>query len=155
MLAEGRHPASAAPRRLCHSALASPFMETGNWPTYRWVFVSSAQLYSKEKRWKPLSRRVKQTYREPVVNLSRHGAITWTVANIWNGCRNVHIGWFFSRCPHVKFFFFGGGGICTTFRVNHDESQEPPDDDQISATAFLQPENTIRNNFKFKLLRVT
>lgn len=49
MLADGRHPASAALLGLCHSALVSLFLVTGNWPTLRRAFASYMESYSKAK----------------------------------------------------------------------------------------------------------
>lgn len=79
MLAEGRHPAFAALLGLCHIALMSLFIVTGNWPTLRRAFVSHVELYSKEGGWKPLSgsakanigmKHVRRTSSEPVENHS-------------------------------------------------------------------------------------
>lgn len=50
MLAEGRHPASVAPLGLCHIALMSWFIVTGNWPTLRPALVSCVELYSKKQQ---------------------------------------------------------------------------------------------------------
>lgn len=55
MLAEGRHPASAAPLGLCHIALMSLFIVTGNWPTLSQAPVSYVEMYSKGRGWRPPS----------------------------------------------------------------------------------------------------